>query len=360
MRLRLTALLIAVLAAVSLASCGDKATDSGKLKDSTQSYSAEGEQNSDGSSTNSDTQPSVENDGSVAVVNGEKIMPEDLGYYMYNNAVIQMYKINPGTTSEITSFDWSTTGEDGRPLKDIVEENALEDAVNDAAFRIMASEAGYSVSEAEKNASELVDGAISRSGEQGFLKTANSMGIRDAEQYKKIYTNIAVFDGVAKDFQNNPGKYISDISVLSDYTGTKGASVRQILILNNTSKGDALTVAQEVNQKAKNGEDFSELMREYNEDTVSETDGEDGRVYTFPEGEMVESFEQASFALKIGEISDIVKSDYGYHTIKRICGAYELQNYWRSEADVTISENAMDMIDFDDTINLIVQSKKTE
>ena len=87
-------------------------------------------------------------------------------------------------------------------------------------------------------------------GEEQFKVSANLVGVSDAETYKKIYTNISVFEGVAEDFQNNPEKYVTDISVLSNYIGNKGASVQHVLILNDTD--DASQLAEDVLQKAKN------------------------------------------------------------------------------------------------------------
>lgn len=91
-----------------------------------------------------------------------------------------------------------------------------------------------------------------------------------------------------------------------------------MLILNDTD--DASQLSENVLQKPKNGEEFVELMKQYNDDTSEKESG-----YTFPEGEMLPSFETAAFSLKIGEISDIVESDYGFHIIKRIVGAYDFK-----------------------------------
>ena len=56
--------------------------------------------------------------------------------------------------------------------------------------------------------------------------------------------------------------------------------------------------------------DFEKLIMEYSEDERS--------VYSFGKGEMESSFEEASFNLETGQISDIVETSYGYHIIKCI------------------------------------------
>lgn len=78
-------------------------------------------------------------------------------------------------------------------------------------------------------------------------------------------------------------------------------------------------IAEEVLEKAKNGDDFDELITEYNEDP-GEIPDDDGKYegYFFTTGEMVQEFEDAAFALGENEISDIVETDYGYHIIKRV------------------------------------------
>ena len=72
--------------------------------------------------------------------------------------------------------------------------------------------------------------------------------------------------------------------------------------------------AEEVLKKAKTGEEFSELAKEYSDDKGSAANG--GDLGYFTKGQMVQPFEDAAFSLKSGEISDIVESEYGYHIIK--------------------------------------------
>lgn len=67
-------------------------------------------------------------------------------------------------------------------------------------------------------------------------------------------------------------------------------------------------------ERARAGEDFSALAKEYSEDPGSKDRGGE---YTFPRGQMVKSFEDAAFSLENGQISDIIETPYGYHIIKR-------------------------------------------
>lgn len=72
--------------------------------------------------------------------------------------------------------------------------------------------------------------------------------------------------------------------------------------------------AKEIKEKLNNGEDFAALAKEYSTDTANAANG--GELGTFSKGQMVKEFEDAVFALKEGEISDPVKTQFGYHIIK--------------------------------------------
>jgi foldase protein PrsA len=72
--------------------------------------------------------------------------------------------------------------------------------------------------------------------------------------------------------------------------------------------------AQDLLARTKQGEDFSALARKYSEDPGSAVKG--GDLGYFTTGRMVEPFEKAAFGLKINEVSDVVKSPFGYHIIK--------------------------------------------
>ncbi|MCT8139492.1 peptidylprolyl isomerase [Anaerobacillus sp. CMMVII] len=72
--------------------------------------------------------------------------------------------------------------------------------------------------------------------------------------------------------------------------------------------------AEEVLEKLNQGEDFAELAQEYSIDPGSGANG--GSLGSFERGRMVPEFEKAAFALEVGEISEPVQSDFGYHIIK--------------------------------------------
>jgi parvulin-like peptidyl-prolyl isomerase len=101
--------------------------------------------------------------------------------------------------------------------------------------------------------------------------------------------------------------------------------------------------------RAKAGEDFDTLVKEYGEDSGMK-DNTDG--YYFTKGMMVQSFEDAAYALKEGEISDIVESNYGYHIIKRLP---KEQSYIDENIDTITSSYESFLInrDIDEAVNAL-------
>ncbi len=78
-------------------------------------------------------------------------------------------------------------------------------------------------------------------------------------------------------------------------------------------KATAHKKLKEVRQKLGKGEDFEALAKEYSEGPSGPKGGDLGY---FSKGQMVPPFEEAAFALKSGEVSDIVETRFGYHLIK--------------------------------------------
>lgn len=84
--------------------------------------------------------------------------------------------------------------------------------------------------------------------------------------------------------------------------------------MNEKQKSEVKKKAEEIYKKAKAGEDFAKLAKEYSQDPGSKEAG--GSLGQFPRGAMVPEFEKVAFSLKDGEISQPVETQFGYHIIK--------------------------------------------
>jgi peptidyl-prolyl cis-trans isomerase C len=96
------------------------------------------------------------------------------------------------------------------------------------------------------------------------------------------------------------------------------------------SEAEALAKSQDLLKRIKGGEDFAVVAMKESDDTGSAANG--GDLNFFHRGQMVPSFEQTAFAMKVGEISEPVKSQFGYHVIK--VEAIQAKSFDEVKADI--------------------------
>lgn len=259
----------------------------------------------------------VNKDENIATVNGSGIIVGNYEKVLgLNKQSIEAYYGNTIWDQEI---------EEGVKYKDKFKEMILDQMIYTEAIYEAAKKENLLPTEEEVNKS---------------IEEFNT-SIKDNDAYKKQLKELGIDDNFLKyQFERNLAsdnykeKFNKDNSVTNDemkkyYDENKDdfyidqVEASHILIktiddedkkLSDEKKAEAKKKAEEVLAKAKAGEDFSELAKEYSQDTVSAKNG--GDLGFFKKGEMVKPFEEAAFSMKVGEISDLVESDFGYHIIK--------------------------------------------
>lgn len=269
-------------------------------------------------------------DKAVATVNGEKIPAKYFETYV--NWTKLVYESNYGYTSSVwkTEMEDTASSSDSKSKSD--EKQTYWDAFKSQILVSMEqSEVVYQkakevkVTPTDKEVQEQVD---------TFNKTVNSndstkeqakkAGINDEflkyiltrelaySAYKEYYNKNTKVDEstLKKEYEKNKESY-DTVTASHILISTKDDSGNE---LSDKEKAAAKQKAEEVLQKAKSGEDFAELAKEYSDDSANASSG--GNLGDFTAGEMVEEFSNAAFALDKNEISDIVETQYGYHIIK--------------------------------------------
>ena len=155
-------------------------------------------------------------------------------------------------------------------------------------------------------------------GPENFIKTLNANGV-DVDFVKEhIKMELIIQKYLDEVIEKNIT--VTEEEIRDLYGQDKTATVRHILLLtqNKTQeeKEAVLEQMQRILIRAKQGEDFAELAKEFTEDPGSKENG--GLYEDFGRGVMVKPFEDAAFMVPVGEISDIVETQYGYHILKVI------------------------------------------
>lgn len=128
---------------------------------------------------------------------------------------------------------------------------------------------------------------------------------------ENIAPSIVVGEGAAREYYDqNPQMFAGQDSV----------NCQHIILLSHEGESeqqrkDRRNRMELVRQRALDGDDFSALAREFSQDNAAQ---EGGNLGWFPRGMMVKPFDDAAFALKVNQISEIVETQFGLHVIKCI------------------------------------------
>ncbi len=254
-----------------------------------------------GDSQSSQNVSSPEPSANVMNIGGYDISAEEYNYYF----LTEKYNLDNGDNTF-----WDTATEEQKNLKERVDAGLMEFY----AMKKMADEAGIpSDGQLAEDVDREIAGIIEQFGGQETFNEVLASNNLTEDMYRMLslesFRSIALFSHM---YGDEVKKAMSE-----DYL-----RAAHILIAFNenavdmeAAKAQAKERAEEVLAKVEAGEDFFKLVEEYGEDPgmVNNLDG-----YYFKEGDMVEPFYEGAIALKEGETSGLVETNYGYHIIKRL------------------------------------------
>ena len=160
---------------------------------------------------------------------------------------------------------------------------------NDEAFAEALSQRGYTEDMFKAEMAEIMT-------LQAFLEEEISSKIELSEEELQTF------------YKENPEYFATEESVNASH----------ILIeldedADKAAEADAYGRMEDLAARIADGEDFAELAREYSEGPSAPRGGDLG---SFQRGSMVKAFEDAAFAMEPGEISDIIRTEFGLHLIQ--------------------------------------------
>ena len=305
----------------------------------------------------------------MMIINGTDILKNEyVDYYSYCKAMME-------NSYGMGQYLWSMYPEAVQQLVAATDNNCLYARTVVEKF----NELGLSLDEARNKTwrgsawdlKQTKNQTISKLAEQGmtFDEWLQSMGM-DEEMYNNIFAQGYYYEALNDYYFGVGGENApAEDEIKAEFE--KFYKAKHILIMNTDEYGNELTgdalaekeaLVKQIQQELADGADFDELMNKYSEDTGLATNP-NGYIFQ-DDGSFVDEFVKGTEALEIGEISsEPVKSDYGWHIIKREAltdedyEAYRPQlvynltgmtidsliEQWMSEAEVTYPEGHEDL-----------------
>jgi peptidyl-prolyl cis-trans isomerase C len=132
-------------------------------------------------------------------------------------------------------------------------------------------------------------------------------------ELKKVESSIAITDADVQKAYAEHAKDYEQVKARHILIAPKGSPAAQ-KDKKELTDDEAKAKAEELRKQIVAGASFDELAKKESDDTGSGARG--GDLGSFGHGQMVPEFEQAAFAAKVGDVTPVVKTQFGYHIIK--------------------------------------------
>jgi peptidyl-prolyl cis-trans isomerase C len=243
----------------------------------------------------------------VAKVNGKKITETEVAKETQRLATQMSGQMNPEQVQSMLGAFRK------QAIENMISRLLLEQAVNKEGVKVAQTDVDARMGDIKK----------SFPSEQDFASRLQSMGMTPEDFQREIESTMkfeALFAKHATEVQ-----IPTDAEIKAFYDANSGdfqqtEQIRASHILVTVGKDDTPAVKSEkmakitkIRNDIKGGADFAQMATQYSDCPSKERGGDLGY---FGKGQMVAPFDAAAFALKVGDLSDIVTTDFGYHIIK--------------------------------------------
>ena len=254
----------------------------------------------------------------VLTVNGDAVTADEYsGYMLYNMQYYASMYAQMGLTDLWANEDMAKSL--GASMPEAAEQQAIYARVVMQKFNELGLKLSYNE---QKEMASVRRNSIANTSQDAYLNQIAQFGFSDQTYQNFMYIS-QCYQALNDYYFGENGVNTPSDEDIQKYYEDNYITAKHILITTvDPASGETKRTDEEAKKEAQSildrinaGEDFDTLMNQYSEDTGL-SNNPNG--YTFTEGQMVTEFYDGAKALAEDEVSELVKSSYGYHIIKRI------------------------------------------
>lgn len=254
----------------------------------------------------------------VLTVNGDAVTADEYsGYMLYNMQYYASMYAQMGLTDLWSNEDMAKSL--GASMPEAAEQQAIYARVVMQKFNELGLKLSYNE---QKEMASVRRNSIANTTKDAYLNQIAQFGFSDQTYQNFMYIS-QCYQALNDYYFGENGVNTPSDEDIQKYYEDNYITAKHILITTvDPASGETKRTDEEAKKEAQSildrinaGEDFDTLMNQYSEDTGL-SNNPNG--YTFTEGQIVTEFYDGAKALAEDEVSELVKSSYGYHIIKRV------------------------------------------